>query len=195
MTTTMHPLAGGYLQRLERLARDLPRRDRDDLIAEIRGHMEAALPTDATEADVRNVLDELGPPEAIVAAAGVPEHRPRRGAREVFALVLLVTGLPPLFGWLVGAGLLLWSPLWTARQKLLGLLVWPGGYVLTLGVGGVMSARPSCQASVVPARSGAAECVAAAGTSPWLIAVVVVLLVAPLAVAAYLYRAAGRRGA
>jgi HAAS domain-containing protein len=195
MNTTMHPLAGDYLRRLERLARDLPRRDRDDLIAEIRGHLEAGLPPDASEADVRNRLDELGPPEAIVAAAGVPEHRPRRGAREVFALVLLVTGLPPLIGWVVGAGLLLWSPLWTARQKLLGLLVWPGGYVLTLGVGGVMSAGPSCQASAVPPGGGPAECAAAAGTSPWLIALVVIVLVAPLLVGGYLYRAAGRSGA
>jgi hypothetical protein len=30
-------------------------------------------------------------------------------------------------------GLLLWSPLWTVRQKLLGILVWPGGYITWLG--------------------------------------------------------------
>ena len=52
----------------------------------------------------------------------------------MFGLILLVTGLPPILGWLAGVGLVLWSPLWTARQKLLGILVWPGGLVSAVGV-------------------------------------------------------------
>jgi hypothetical protein len=34
----------------------------------------------------------------------------------------LAGGLPPVLGWLVGAGLLASSPLWSPRQKVLGLL-------------------------------------------------------------------------
>jgi hypothetical protein len=60
-----------------------------------------------------------GSPEQLArnAVAVAPASRWRR---EVFALILLVTGLPPILGWLAGVGLLLWS----TRQKLLGILVW-----------------------------------------------------------------------
>ncbi len=90
--TTTHPLAEDYLRRLNHIARVLPRHERDELVAEIRNHLDSGLPPDATDADVRNLLDQLGPPNDIVAAAR-PEHPPmRRGPREVFALILLVTG-------------------------------------------------------------------------------------------------------
>jgi hypothetical protein len=188
MMTTTHPLADDYLRRLERAARGLPRRERDDLVADIRAHVEAGLAPDSTEADVRNLLDELGPPEDVVAAAAPDRPETGRGARETFALVLLVTGLPPVLGWLAGVGLLLWSPLWSLRQKLLGILVWPGGYVALLGLGVV--AERSCTAGGpvgVPV-----DCVSA-GPSVRSIVGIVVLAVLPLIVAAYLYRAAGRR--
>jgi hypothetical protein len=190
MMTATHPLTADYLRRLEEAARLLPRRERDELVAQIREHLATGCPPDATEADIRNVLEELGSPEDIVAAAG-PERPPmRRGAREAFALILLVTGLPPLIGWLVGAGLLLWSPLWTGRQKLLGLLVWPGGYVVALGAVGVSSSRDgSCPVS---GTGDTASCTASSGPPVWSIVAVIVFLVAPLLVAAYLYRAAGR---
>jgi hypothetical protein len=188
MMTTTHPLADDYLRRLERAARALPRRDREDLVADIRAHLDAGLSSDATEADVRNLLDELGPPEEVVGAASPERPSTRRGAREVFALVLLVTGLPPVLGWLAGAGLLLWSPLWTGRQKFLGLLVWPGGYVTLLGLGVV--AERSCTAG--GPVGGRLDCVSA-GVPVWSIVLLVVLAVAPLIVAGYLYRAAGRQ--
>jgi hypothetical protein len=176
MMTTTHPLAADYVRRLDRAAQVLPRRDREDLLAEIRTHLDSGLPPDATEADVRNLLDELGPPENIVAAAAGPQPAtPRRGAREVFALVLLVTGLPPVIGWLAGVGLLLWSPLWTTRQKLLGILVWPGGYPVMFSLVANISASLG------------------SGPSVWLIIAAVIIAAAPLLVATYLYRAAGRR--
>jgi hypothetical protein len=192
MMTTTHPLAGDYLRRLERAARVLPRRERDDLVADIRTHLDAGLPPDATEADVRNLLDELGPPEDVVAAASPDRPATRRGAREVFALVLLVTGLPPLVGWLAGVGLLLWSPLWSARQKLLGILVWPGGYVALLGLG--LVAERSCS-SPAGRPAGVPDGCVSAGPSVWSVVAIVVLVLAPLVVAAYLYRAAGRQAA
>jgi hypothetical protein len=103
--------------------------------------------------------------------------------------VLLVTGLPPVLGWLVGVGLLLWSPLWSGWQKALGILVWPGGYVTLLAFG-VMSSG-SCSSRPVPARE-VRGCVTS-GPPMWTFVALAVAVIAPLVVAAYLYRAAGRR--
>jgi hypothetical protein len=193
MMTTTHPLVDDYLLRLEHSARVLPRRDREELIAEIRNHLDSGLGPDATEADVRNLLDELGPPEDIVAAARPAQSPTRRGAREVFALILLVTGLPPVLGWLVGVGLLMSSPLWTARQKLLGILVWPGGYILLLGAT-VLPLGPTRSCTVPPDGTFGTPtgCVNSA-SSPWWILAAIIIAAAPLLVATYLYRAAGRQ--
>ncbi len=172
MTVTMHPMGEEYLQRLGRAARVLPRGQREELLAEVRSHLEAGLPPDASEAEARNVLDALGSPADIVAAAR-PDHVPtRRGAREVLALLFLVTGLPPVLGWLVGVGLLVSSPLWSVRQKLVGILVWPGG---ALTVSGLVSALVGFLPSMLHA------------------AAMVLFGLAPLAVAVYLYGEAGRR--
>ena len=190
MMTTTHPLAEEYVRRLDHAARALPRHDREELLAEIRTHLDSGLSADASEADVRNLLEDLGPPENIVAAAAGPQPpTPKRGAREVFALILLVTGIPPIFGWLVGVGLLLWSPLWSARQKLLGILVWPGGYFISLIVFGTVSSAQGCPGPVGGPPAG--DCVAS-GLSAWWIIAAIIIAVAPILVATYLYRAAGR---
>lgn len=187
MTTTTHPLARQYLRRLHRCAAVLPRRQREELVDEIRSHLEAGIPPDATEADVRNVLDQLGAPEDIVDAAAPDRPVKRRGAREVLALILVVTGFPPLIGWLIGAGLLLSSPLWSARQKLLGILVWPGGYVGVL-IGVSVETIPLNETS---SCSPTYHCTVS-NPSPWWRAAEALIAIAPLIVAGYLYRAAGR---
>ena len=79
MMTTMHPLAEKYLQRLQRCAVVLPRRERDELLAEIRDHLQEGLDPEATEADVRNLLEHLGTPADIVDAAYPERPRARRG--------------------------------------------------------------------------------------------------------------------
>lgn len=174
MRTVTHPLVEDYLRRLEHEAHVLPRRDQQELVAEIRTHVETALRTDASEADVRNVLDELGTPTEIVAAAQPSRPESTRGAREVFAVILILVGglVLPVVGWLVGVGLLLSSPLWSGRQKLLGILVWPGGLSFVLLV-------------VVFRTTGSQSAFAGGG-------IAALILVAPILVALYLYRAAGR---
>lgn len=196
MTLTAQPLIDDYIRRLHRAARALPRDQGEELVAEIRDHLAAALPPNASEAEVRNVLDGLGSPEAIVAAAEPDRPATRRGAREVFALLLLVTGFPPIIGWLVGAGLLLSSPLWSARQKLLGILVWPGGYLVFGLIASFrllsVSTSQSCS-DVTNGHNVVTQC-ANSGSSSWPVAfAIVVFFVAPLGVMAYLYRAAGRQ--
>jgi hypothetical protein len=190
MMTTTHPLADEYLKRLDRAARALPRHEREELVTDVRTHLEAGLSPAATEAEVRNLLDELGPPEEIVAAASPERSSVKRGAREVFALLLLVTGFPPVIGWLVGVGLLLWSPLWSARQKLLAILVWPGGYIVALGLGLVVSPA-ACPSGGRPVGTPA-DCVSA-GPSLLTFVVAAIVVLAPLVLAVYLHRAAGGR--
>jgi len=207
MKVAVHPLVDGYLRSLDKTAQGLPRPERDELVAEIRSHLDAALPDGATEADVRNVLDQLGSPDDIVAAARPdvpPVTGPRRGLREVFAILLLVTGMPPVIGWLVGAGLLLWSPLWSDRQKLLGILVWPGG----LFGGFLLAAIPFSASSSTQVCGGSSRgllrssadpivmsCTSSSSVHWWIWPVLVVVFVAPIVVGAYLWRAAGRRSA
>ncbi len=126
--------------------------------------------------------------------------------REAVALAFLVVGFPPVLGWVVGLVLLLVSPLWNARQKLLGALVWPGGLVMAGALPFLFAAR-----STTCVSSGTAVQVCEPGqvcpVSPildsctgseiqWgLVLLAVVLVLAPIVVAAYLWRAAGRQSA
>jgi len=193
-----HPEVDQYLRALDDAVRPLPRRERDELVMQVTEHIHAALPPQPTGADVRNVLDGLGSPADIAAAAGVKARTVRRGAREAFALVLLVTGLPPLIGWVVGLGLLLWSPLWSARQKLLGALVWPGGWFFAFVFGLLLPTGAGSTISCVSsAGQFAASCTTThSGPPAWMPALIVAaLFLAPIFVAAYLWREAGRRSA
>ena len=129
--TTMRrdPLVDDYLRRLEAAAADLPRERRAELIGEIEEHVEAALGEAGTddEAAVRNVLERLGSPEEIAAAAAPPAAaRPERGGLETAALIVLcVSFVLPGVGYLIGAGLVLASKAWDGRDKTVGLLIPP----------------------------------------------------------------------
>lgn len=133
-STRLNPLAEDYLRRLEAAARDLPSQDREDRIMELRGHLEAGLADGASDADVRNLLSDLGSPEEIVAAAalesdvGPPSQRPARafaqpaspwGAFEVIAVLGLLLGsfIVPIVGPVVGLAFAWASPRWTRKEK------------------------------------------------------------------------------
>src|SRR5690606_32349668 len=64
----------------------LPRNERRELVAEIRAHLEEGAASDASDAAVRNLIDNLGEPETIVASAGPGPASARpgrdRGARR-----------------------------------------------------------------------------------------------------------------
>jgi hypothetical protein len=193
MTTATHPLVDDYLGRLEHAARPLPRHKRDELVAEIRAHLDAGLEQAATEAEVRNLLNDLGEPANIVAAAQPDPPGKRPGTNGIVALILLVTGFPPFVGWLAGAVLLGRSPLWSTKQKVLGLLVWPGGYVVTIATGLALWGADGITPSFLRSPFQYFHELNGFRTSGWLIALqVAVLLVPPLLVAAHLYRVAGR---
>jgi hypothetical protein len=106
MNVHTDPLADDYLRRLEAATSALPPHQRDELISEIRDHLDEALrqtpPSD--QAAVRNVLERLGPPEEIAAAAtgeAPPGHlvapAPETNGSAIVSVVLAVL-------WFAGIG-------------------------------------------------------------------------------------------
>jgi HAAS len=91
-TTTLHPLAADYLERLERAARRLPRGERRDLVEEISAHLSEATNPDMSDAEALTVLDRLGDPEDIVEAQEPDEPVGRRGTHEWATIFLLLLG-------------------------------------------------------------------------------------------------------
>lgn len=147
-----HELVQRYLDGLRREARDLPARQRDELLEEIELHLTEALSDESSEAEVRTELERLGHAGDIVAEerdrAAQPTVRP--GAKEYLALLLLLVSglflpvvgvvfgvvlvgglLLPVVGWLAGVVLLWLSQLWSIGDKLVGTLQ-PVGWLLAV---------------------------------------------------------------
>jgi uncharacterized membrane protein len=179
----MHPLAEEYLHQLGTAAQGLPPQERDELLAEIRAHLQAGLPDAPGDADVRNLLDSLGRPEDIVAAArsesggapvaDQPDWRPPPtvspppaspwGTLEILAVLGLTVGtfLLPVVGPAVGIVLAWVSERWTRREKPVAtvLTVLPV-IVLSLGLAMVVTTGSSSDPDPVPApvvSEGAAQ--------------------------------------
>jgi hypothetical protein len=195
-TDTLHPLAADYLKRLQNAGRGLPPERIRELGAEIEAHLAEAIEPGATDAQVLTVLDKLGPPEAIIAAES-PETEdvsPRSGLGEWAAIALLLFG-GFIFGigWLAGLVLLWNSRVWTTRDKLIGTLVVPGGLAISLPAGLILLGTPTkilCRGIA----AGPQHCTAMPGSSiasPAIaVAVIAVLVLAPIATAVYLARRA-----
>src|SRR5262245_63408635 len=86
--THRQPLVADYLDRLDEAALRLPPDQRSELIDGIREHLDSALAgVDSTnEAQVRAVLDRLGAPDEIVAAAVEGEPRSEEHTSELQSL-------------------------------------------------------------------------------------------------------------
>jgi hypothetical protein len=173
MNTTLHPLAEDYLRRLDHAAWSLPGPDRAELLAEIRGHLEAGLTPTSTDADARNLLAELGAPEDIVAAAqpspGTPQgfgppgpaplaRETRWGPTEILAVLGLTVGtfVVPIIGPVVGLVLAWASDRWTAREKWIAtvLTVLPV-IVLALGALSLVTVRSAGSSDPQPVQEHA----------------------------------------
>ncbi|MER6400768.1 hypothetical protein ABT263_32705 [Kitasatospora sp. NPDC001603] len=136
MTDTLaHPLVRDYLSSVEALTAALPELHRRELLADLREHIEVAL-ADAGHLDgdgVRGVLDQLGAPGEIAAAAlaeepGDDRPVPESGGRTAVTAALIAVPLPAALVPVIGAplGLIaavvglvrLWkSPQWSRREK------------------------------------------------------------------------------
>jgi HAAS len=209
-------LVKDYLSQLRRAARSLPRARRQELLAEIEAHIaearaartvkggqgagQQAAPAPEgnagttqtsreTAGDVRAVLDRLGDPADIVSEAGGAQLASRPGGLEITAVILLlVGGFLAGIGWVVGVVLLWVSPRWRWPDKLLGTLVWPGGLSLFFILGALSWSDGACTSA-----PGAPATCASTGPPSWVaISVLVLLIAAPIAVAAWLLRRARR---
>lgn len=203
-----HQLVEDYLGRLRDAAAMMPPTRREELVSEIEAHVEEGQRAAGDNGDgaVRTLLDRLGPPEEIVAAAMADERpaaqpaaitsSPGLPVRDLAAVILLpLGGFLYVVGWLVGV-LLLWSsPNWTARHKVIGTLVLPLGCALPLLLGAVLPGKiEACSSGgVIDAETGRRVSEGTVCTSegfslpPWLGAVVFgMLLVSPIVTAIWL---------
>lgn len=186
-------LIEGYLARLAAAAADLPKAVRQELLDDVRAHITEARTreTEETDAAILNILDRLGEPATVVADTrerlGIQapqQYRP--GALEVLAVILV-----PFF-WPVGVILLWMSPAWHWRDKLIGTLVPPGGYmgVAILGLVAVHGGSGGCIIATNPDGTVIQNTCQQMGPS-WLQALIAVVLTIviyalPLITAGYL---------
>lgn len=184
-------LAAAYLRRLRRAARGLPRARRKELLEEIADHLAQARAAGA--APLPDVLEGLGDPEEIAAAAGTARVARLGGAEAAAIALLLFGGFIFGVGWFAGLILLWVSPRWRWPDKLLGTLVWPGGYAAVLLWGA--SGTTSTGGEVCSGGTGRPTvCTSTGGGMPgWLGALLLVMTVlAPAVMAIRLVRSARR---
>src|SRR5262245_2085154 len=210
MSTSADRLVDDYLDRLEGELVDFPSSRRRELVQEISEHIaEARAQLDPeTEAGVRNVLERMGDPADIAAEARGPREEPtvvtapvtvaaptpaavqrRAGGVEIGALILLLFGglILPVVGWFVGVVLLWVSSAWTVPQKLLGMLVVPGGLALPIGLSLIATSVQTCVQFPVAGAPNPIACTRGGSGGQTIGAAFVILLaVASVATVAYL---------
>jgi hypothetical protein len=105
----------------------------------------------------------------------------------ITVFLLLVGGvILPVVGWLLGAVMLLASRTWTLRDKLIGLLVWPGGLAVLVGIVVFAPTRECVYVDDTPGHHQSGSCT---GTSipSWVgVPLIVLALLGPIVTAFYL---------
>jgi hypothetical protein len=157
----------------------------------------AELGPGAGEADVRNALDRIGDPEDIAAEArerfGIARGRPS-WTDPLAIVLLLIGGFLWFVGWIAGVVLLWLSVVWSVRDKVIATLLVPGGLlapVLLLLVAGLRTT--TCSTEQLRGGVVATRCTTGAGGVDILgVALLVLLIVAPISVAIHLGRALRR---
>ena len=187
-------IIGEYMSRLERALGSVPDLRRQELLDELRTHIEEARGelSDETDAKLLNILDRIGDPADLAAAESSRSEMPPENSSHWRVLEIATIALLLLF-WPVGVVLLWLSDTWTTRDKVIGTLVPPGGYVGTVFVGLVLAwgiIAPVCRtvtdesghvlSSTCP--SGGAQTAVNIGSA----LLVIVYLVAPILTAGYL---------
>jgi uncharacterized membrane protein len=193
-----HALVTDYLARLRAEAlRRLPPDRAEELVADIREHLDHAVPPGTAEADVRSALDRVGEPGDLVDEAGgatapppqpTDQLAPRSNRLEVAALICLVGSLllfllVPMAVLLLVAGMvmLLLSRRWTTADKVLGAIAYtalgaPAVLLVGLGVS-LVSFTEGCSQQVDAGGSSMGEPICSGTGAPlplWLLVVAAV---------------------
>ena len=102
------PLVDDYLRRLGAAASRLPADQREELVSEIKDHLQEALRQTPAgdQAAVRNVLERLGSPEEIAAAAADPTPGQPAGAASQINGLAIASVLASVL-WFAGLGAVL----------------------------------------------------------------------------------------
>jgi uncharacterized membrane protein len=151
-----------YLRELSAALSGLSANDRDEVVAGIREHIDAALSSIERPSadDIDRVLRHLGDPLAIAAeTTGRLPLRPAESlpmlerdwipAATVLSLImgtLFFWAVVPLVLWLLGLVLLWISPLWHLGEKILGTLAFPAVILAIACRASSRSARPAANA-------------------------------------------------
>ncbi len=194
MSTRSERAMDEYLARLERSLGDVPSASREEIVSEIVSHIDEALAEepDRSEATVRNVLDRVGDPDEIAS-----EARDRLGIRTpkpswldaVALILLLVGGFLFILGWVAGVILLWLSGVWSVRQKIIGTLLVPGGLLAPFLFVSMPIDTVECRTSVVNGlTTEVCEGMASGGSRVLAWAILIFLIVAPIASSIYLGR-------
>ncbi len=189
-------LVDEYIARIHQALRDLPLERREPIIEDIREHIRTARAAMAPEdeAQIRQLLDDLGDPAAIRAEAGLPSTPQTSWADRLAPWLILFGGFVLIVGWLAGVVLLWNSSLWKTRDKVLATLIWPGGLAAALYAAGIGMALPvSVQPSSCSGGPGIlTHCTSQPGPGVFhmiaTILILVVLIVAPILVNVRLIR-------
>jgi HAAS len=166
-----------YLAQLDAALRSLDASRREEILAEVQGHIEqgrAGLdPDDA--ASVRTLLDRVGDPAAIAAEAGAPPPGSRRW--DAWAPWLIIFGpVASGLGWIAGVLILWTSPTWSRRDQLIATFVPLAGLAaLFFGLVAALSAAAACPRPV-PALHAPAGCTATKFTLPLGVAILLIVV-------------------
>ncbi|HEX8080338.1 MAG TPA: hypothetical protein VF557_09015 [Jatrophihabitans sp.] len=219
------PFLRAYLDRLDRCAAVLPTDQRTELVEEISRHIADAMAIGQvrTEADMRTMLDRLGEPEEIVAAARadagatpgftlsppyigeapVALRAPTTTWEGITVALLTIGSIVPVIGWLAGVAMLWTSTRWRPGEKVLGTLIMPLGPAAVIWFALIPVSSESCTGGTeTPSFDGTVTTVPQVCThsglilSAWMSTPLILFwLIAPIAVAVVLFKRAAARAA
>ncbi len=207
------PVVDDYLRRLDSAARVLPDDRRRELVDEIAGHIAESRASGlvGNEAQLRTLLDRLGAPAEIVAAAredgdgfapgpgsaGLVRRlvRPSIATETTAVLLLTVGSFVPFAGWIAGVVLMWTSRRWRTWEKILATLVVPGGPGLAVFAGLIGIGTSSCSSSGSSTSDEVTHCTTSGISAGLAGPLFVAWIVAPVVVAILLFVRARDRAA
>jgi HAAS len=114
-------IVDGYLARLDRELRDRAIPERSALLTQVESHIAEARATlhNETDAELLNILDRLGPPEAFVDGVHeAPNSAAPHGLRRHTAFTAFVIPSMLVIAWPIGLIVLLYSEAWARLERL-----------------------------------------------------------------------------